>query len=104
MADEVLQLVNLERAAIGVPPVEANATLEKIAGRYACRMVSDAFFGHEDPRTGHGPGERAVADGFGQPPSAVLDDLLADLAPFLKDGVPRDDITILLIHRAITPP
>lgn len=24
-------------------------------------MVSDAFFGHEDPRTGHGPGERAVA-------------------------------------------
>lgn len=46
----------------------------------------------------------AVADGFGQPPSAVLDDLLADLAPFLKDGVPLDDITVLLIHRAITPP
>lgn len=61
MADEVLQLVNLERATIGVPPVETNATLEKIAGRYACRMVSDAFFGHQDPRTGHGPGERAVA-------------------------------------------
>ena len=41
----------------------------------------------------------ALRDGFGQPASAALDDLVADLAPYLKDGRPPDDITLLLVHR-----
>ncbi len=61
MADRVLQLINLERGEAGLPPVVVNTSLEKIAGDYACRMIEDGFFGHRDPVTGHGPGERAVA-------------------------------------------
>lgn len=63
LADQVLQLVNLERAAADddLAPVVVNSNLTKIAGSYACRMVELSFFGHTDPETGHGPGERAVA-------------------------------------------
>lgn len=61
MADQVLQLVNLERAEAGLPPVVINSTLERIATEYACRMVEEGFFGHRDPVTGYGPGDRAVA-------------------------------------------
>lgn len=63
LADQVLQLVNLERAAAEeeLAPVVVNATLSKIASGYACRMIESGFFGHMDPITGHGPGERAVA-------------------------------------------
>ncbi len=60
MADQVLQLVNLERAEAGIAPVVHNSALEKIAGDYACRMVTSGFFGHTDPDTGRGPGDRAV--------------------------------------------
>jgi uncharacterized protein YkwD len=61
MADQVLQLVNLERAAAGLAPVIANPVLERVAGDYACRMVELGFFGHEDLYTGYGPGARALA-------------------------------------------
>ncbi len=63
LADQVLQLVNLERAAAdeGLAPVVVNSTLAKIAEEYACRMAEEGFFGHTDPINGHGPGERAVA-------------------------------------------
>lgn len=60
MADQVLQLVNLERAEADLPPVIRNAALGKIADDYACRMIAENFFGHWDPITGHGPGDRAV--------------------------------------------
>ncbi len=60
MADQVLQLVNLERASAGIGPVTINARLEDVASDYACRMIEDAFFGHYDPFSGRGPGERAV--------------------------------------------
>src|SRR5262245_23047790 len=39
MVDQVLQLVNLERSDAGLPPVVANAELQKIADDYACRMI-----------------------------------------------------------------
>ena len=61
LADQVMQLVNLERAAVELPPVVRNETLEAIAADYACRMIEEEFFGHLDPLTGRGPGERAVA-------------------------------------------
>ncbi len=60
MADQVLQLVNLERAEADLPPVTRNPALGRIADDYACRMITDGFFGHTDPGTGHGPGDRAV--------------------------------------------
>jgi len=40
----------------------------------------------------------ALCDGFGQPAPAAMADLLADLEPFLKNGTPPDDITVLLAH------
>lgn len=63
LADQALQLVNLERAAAEeeLAPVVVDPTLSKIASDYACRMVELSFFAHVDPVTGHGPGERAVA-------------------------------------------
>jgi len=61
LADQVLQLVNLERAEAGVAPVVRSQPLSKLAGDYACRMIEGGFFGHTDPASGYGPGERAVA-------------------------------------------
>jgi len=61
LSDQVLHLVNLERAAEGVAPLVANPALERIAEDYACRMIDASFFDHVDPGTGYGPGERAVA-------------------------------------------
>lgn len=60
LADQVLQLVNLERTDEGLPPVVRNPALEKIADDYACRMITEGFFGHTDPADGYGPGDRAV--------------------------------------------
>lgn len=60
LADQVLQLVNLQRAEADLPPVVLNPTLSKMAGDYACRMIEDSFFSHQDPQTGYGPGDRAV--------------------------------------------
>lgn len=61
MADQVLQLLNLERAERNLAPVTVDDKLAAIAEKYACRMVSENFFGHRDPINGHGPAERAVA-------------------------------------------
>ena len=61
LADQVLQLVNLERTEAGVAPVVQSDALSKLASDYACRMIDAGFFGHTDPDSGFGPGERAVA-------------------------------------------
>jgi uncharacterized protein YkwD len=61
LADQVLQLVNLERAAADLPPVIRNSALSKMASDYACRMVEEGFFEHTDPMNGFGPGDRAIA-------------------------------------------
>lgn len=59
LADQVLQLVNLERAEADLPPVALDAALSRIASEYACRMVEAKFFDHTDPETGFGPADRA---------------------------------------------
>jgi uncharacterized protein YkwD len=64
MADQVLQLVNLERGESNLPPVRMDQALSKIAGDYACRMIEGDFFGHRDPESRHGPGERAIASRY----------------------------------------
>lgn len=61
LADQVLQLVNLERAERALQPVVVSPVLTKVAEDYACRMVEGKFFGHRDPTTGHGPAERALS-------------------------------------------
>src|SRR3990170_1175696 len=48
------------RGEAALPPVTRNTSLERIADDYACRMIAEDFFGHTDPITGHGPGDRAV--------------------------------------------
>ena len=60
MADQVLQLVNLEREEEGLAPVVSNPTLARVAGDYACSMIDGGFFGHRDPVSDHGPGDRAI--------------------------------------------
>jgi len=60
LTDQVLQLVNLERAAEDLPPVVSNPILSKIADDYACQMIEEQFFGHHDPITDQGPGDRAL--------------------------------------------
>lgn len=61
LTDQVLQLVNLERVDYGLSPVITSPSLTKIAEDFACRMIEEGFFGHQDPEDGRGPGERAVA-------------------------------------------
>ncbi len=61
LEDQVLQLVNLERAAHGFAPVVLNDRLNEIAAEYACLMIMEDFFSHTDPTTGRGPGRRAIA-------------------------------------------
>lgn len=61
MADQVLQLVNLERSTIGLAPVVDNDRLNQVASDYVCLMIEEGFFGHLDPVTGRSPGDRAMA-------------------------------------------
>ena len=60
LEDQAFQLVNLERAEAGLPPVVIDPALQKIAAGYACRMIEEGFFGHRDPASEYGPGERAM--------------------------------------------
>ena len=41
----------------------------------------------------------SVCDGFGQPPSATIQDLSYELTTFFADGKHADDITIIMLHR-----
>lgn len=61
LVDQVLQLVNLERADAGLAPVVVNPALQKVADDFACKMIAEDFFGHTDPENGNGPADRAVA-------------------------------------------
>lgn len=60
MTDQVLQLVNLERSTVGLAPVILHDKLDKVASNYACKMIEEGFFGHEEPDTDRGPGVRAM--------------------------------------------
>ena len=63
MVLRVIELVNEERAKIGMPPLSENDTLRQVAEDYACRMIEEDFFAHYTPE-GDGPGERAVRGGY----------------------------------------
>ncbi len=64
LVEEVIRLVNEERAKHGLGPVTTNTTLASVAGGYACTMIAEEFFAHYHPDTGEGPGERATQAGY----------------------------------------
>lgn len=49
MAQEVLDLINVERADAGLGPVEWDDTLATIAEDYACEMITYGYFAHANP-------------------------------------------------------
>lgn len=55
----VLELVNAERAAIGLGQLRWNSTLEQQASTYACEMIHYDFFDHVNPVTKSTLGLRA---------------------------------------------
>ncbi len=64
LADQVLQLINLERTEAGLSPVVLEPKLSKVANAYACKMIENDFFEHLDPLTGRGPADRAIAQKY----------------------------------------
>ncbi len=61
---QIVDLVNTERQARGLGPVSVNPLLTQVAEAYACEMITQDFFGHFNPLTGEGPGERAQKAGY----------------------------------------
>ncbi|MEX0171524.1 CAP domain-containing protein [Streptomyces sp. LMG1-1-1.1] len=62
-ADQVIALVNAERAKAGCGPLTANATLTKAAQGHSDDMAARDFFDHTNP-DGKGPGDRVTAAGY----------------------------------------
>ncbi|MFD3570309.1 CAP domain-containing protein [Streptomyces sp. NPDC058671] len=62
-ADQVIALVNTERAKAGCGPLSHNATLTRAAQGHSDDMAARDFFDHTDP-DGDGPGERVTAAGY----------------------------------------
>ena len=64
LAAEVLTLVNQERVLRGLNPLTMNKRLAAAAMSYACTMVEDEFFGHDNPQSGEGFTDRHAASEF----------------------------------------
>ncbi|MFF1477572.1 sigma-70 family RNA polymerase sigma factor [Streptomyces sp. NPDC058301] len=62
-AEQVIALVNTERAKNGCGPVTDNSQLATAAQRHSDNMAAQGFFDHTDP-SGAGPGERIHAAGY----------------------------------------
>ncbi|MFB6836816.1 CAP domain-containing protein [Streptomyces sp. NPDC056361] len=62
-ADQVIALVNAERAKAGCGPLTANATLTRAAQGHSDDMAARDFFDHTNP-DGKGPGDRVTAAGY----------------------------------------
>lgn len=58
LENEVLALVNEERAKVGCSPVRFDASLAKLAGDFSADMATRGFFSHTDP-DGDTPWDRA---------------------------------------------
>lgn len=62
--DQVLRLVNEQRAQAGLEPLALNAVLEQQAADYACELIDFDFFDHVNPVTGSTLVDRAEAAGY----------------------------------------
>lgn len=58
--EQVLLLVNRERAARGIDLVRPSDALERQAAQYACEMIEYEFFAHVNPVTGSSLAQRAA--------------------------------------------
>jgi len=63
LEQRIYQLVNRERAAKGVPPLQLDAALGRIARAHSADMVRRKYFSHVDP-DGDDPSERGRRVGF----------------------------------------
>ncbi len=63
MAQQVVSLVNAERAKVGCSPVTSNGLLDAAAQGHSDDMAARGFFDHTNP-DGKGPGERITAAGY----------------------------------------
>ncbi len=61
---EVLNLINVERAAAGCPALALDPALNVAADGHSEDMAANNYFAHEDP-AGNGPGTRIAAAGYG---------------------------------------
>ncbi len=61
---DVLDLVNTVREAEGLHPLVLEPILSSVAADFACEMVEDDFFAHQNPATSVTPGERLTAAGY----------------------------------------
>ena len=65
-ADELLAGLNDERAALGLPALEAHQALHRIAFRRASDMQARGYLAHHDPVDGSLPAQAWMAEaGFG---------------------------------------
>ncbi|MEU4210554.1 sigma-70 family RNA polymerase sigma factor [Streptomyces sp. NPDC026206] len=63
LAQQVVDLVNSERAKAGCSPVTSNSLLDAAAQGHSDDMAARGFFNHTNP-DGKGPGERVTAAGY----------------------------------------
>lgn len=67
LRQEVVRLVNIERAKVDLHPLATNPLLQRSAQLYAEAMVAQNFFSHRDPN-GKNSLDRIRAIGYLQPP------------------------------------
>ncbi|MFI1968259.1 RNA polymerase [Streptomyces cinnamoneus] len=63
MGQQVVSLVNAERAKVGCSPVTSNSLLDAAAQGHSDDMAARGFFDHTNP-DGKGPGDRITAAGY----------------------------------------
>jgi uncharacterized protein YkwD len=84
LADQVIEAVNAQRAAHGLPALVKNDKLTAAALGHATLMAEKGFFSHQDPETGSMPWDRATAAGY----SYVM------IAENLAAGFPTVDLVV----------
>lgn len=92
-ADQLLRLINIERFEIGA--VEIDPKLNAVAGRFACAMIDQGFFGHTNPHNGDGVVERITAAGYeyltiGENLAAGISNAPATIDAWLNSEAHRD--------------
>ena len=100
-------LVQHDAPALGTAPNHPyEAQFERLAPKETLALFTEGAWTVTDEsgaQLGPDPVVDSIRDGFGQPASAALDDLLQDHAAYFKRGLAADDITIMLFHRVAVP-
>lgn len=94
---EILNTVNAERVKHNLRPLRLDPALIEMAEFWACRMIEDGFFGHEDPYDGSNVDDRAVNFGYafrrvGENLAAGHEDVKEVLAHWMRSSGHRANI------------